>query len=377
MESCDPVTTPFDPIRIGDVRVKNRLAVAPMTTSQSHTDGSPSEDEARWLERLADDEYGIVITCAAAISKTSIAFHRQLSLGQDVFLPALEQLANRIKRSGQLAIVQLCHGGSRAIPELTGQPAYSASPYELDLPGFVSPLEMSTKQIEEIVTDFATAAARAARAGFDGIEIHGANGYLQTQFSSTMTNRRSDMWGGTLENRARFARECVRAIRANVPKDFVVGYRISFEGFGLETGLDLDENVQILRWLAEDGISWGHISHFDYTATSKKYPNRVLLSYVRERTDQAVPIIAVGGVKSRADAEQAMALGADIVAFARAAIGNARVPAKLAADEALSWTPFSREQLKQAAVSNAFQRYMTETFPVSTMNIVAADTAPP
>ncbi|MBL8938686.1 MAG: NADH:flavin oxidoreductase [Archangium sp.] len=352
--------------------LSNRLVVAPMTTSQSHADGSPSEADERWLGRLADDGYGVVITCAAAVSRTSIAFQRQLSFGDDALVPALSRLATTLRRPGQLLIAQLCHGGSRAIPSLTGQPAYSASRYELSVPGFVPPLELSSNQIEGIIDDFASAAARASAAGFDGIEVHGANGYLQTQFTSTMTNTRTDAWGGSLENRGRFARECVRAIRAKVPKDFVVGYRMSFEGFGLETGLDLDENVQLMQWLVEDGISWGHLSAFEFGALTRKYPTERLLPYVRSRVARDLPLIVAGGLKSRGDVEQALELGADLCSFARAAIGNAQLPARLARGDALAWTPFARARLRDLAVSDAFASYMTDTFPVSSMNIVGA-----
>lgn len=364
------MSSPFSPFTLAGHSLGNRLVVAPMTTSQSHTSGAPSEDEARWLSRLADDGYGVLITCAAAISKTSIAFHRQLSFGDEALLPELKTLAARLRRPGQLLIAQLCHGGSRAIPSLTGQPAYSASRYELPVEGFVPPLELSTRQIETIIDDFAMAAERAHRAGFDGVELHGANGYLQTQFTSTMTNQRTDAWGGSLENRGRFARECVRAIRAKVPASFVVGYRMTFEGMGLETGLDLDENVQLLQWLAEDGISWGHVSHFEFSARSQKHPTEPLLPYVRARVGAALPLIAVGGVRSQGDVEQAVSLGADLVAFSRAAIGNDRVPERLARGEALEWTPYSRERLRALAVSDAFMHYMSDTFPVSTLGIV-------
>lgn len=364
---------PFESFTLNGRTLRNRLAVAPITTTQSEVDGAPSAADLRWLGRLCDDGYGLVITCAAAVSKTSIAFPRQLTFGDEALLPKLTQLAAQLRRPDQLLVAQLCHGGSRTIPALTGRPAASASRYELPLPGFVPPLELTSVEIEGIIDDFATAADRAARAGFDGIEVHGANGYLQTQFTSTMTNRRTDGWGGGLEARARFARECVRAIRAKVPRDFIVGYRISLEGFGPETGLDLDENVQLLRWLAEDGISWAHLSHFEAAARAQKYPDRFLLSFVRAHVGDALPLISAGSVRSRADVERALELGADLVALARGAIGNDQAPARLERGEPLAWTPFSREHLRACAVSEALIDYMADTQPVASLKIVAAD----
>ncbi len=360
----------FSPFELRGRALANRLVIAPMTTTQSHADGSVSEAEAAWLERLADDGYGMVITCAAAISRTSIAFPNQLSFGDDRFVPALAALASRLRRPGSLMVAQLCHGGARAIPELTGQPAHSASSYELPIPGFVAPRELTVAQIEEIIEDFAVASERAARAGFDGIELHGANGYLFTQFTSTMTNRRTDAWGGTLERRARFSRETVRAIRARIPRDFIVGYRMSFEGMGLETGLDIDENVQVMRWLAEDGIDYGHVSHLSLAAPSAKHPDRIALTHIREGVGHALPLMCAGGVYRRADAERALELGADLVAIGRAAIGNANVPARLSRDESLTPTPYRRDHLARIGISDDFVRYLSTAVPVSSLHIV-------
>jgi 2,4-dienoyl-CoA reductase-like NADH-dependent reductase (Old Yellow Enzyme family) len=362
---------PFSEFQLGATTLKNRLAVAPMTTGQSNLDGSLSRAESSWLARLVDDGYGAVITCAAAISKGAVAFHNQLSFGDDSFLPALTDLTKRLNRKGSLLIAQLCHGGSRSIPELTGLPAHSASRYELPIPGFVPPIELSPSQIMQIIEEFAAAANRAYTAGFGGVELHGANGYLFTQFTSTMTNRRLDAWGGSLENRARFLREVVHAVRARVPKSFIIGYRMSFEGFGLETGLDIDENIQIIQWLAEDGIDYGHISHLDFAAKSVKYPDSIALSYIRARVDKALPLMCAGGVVSPRDLERALDLGADLVALGRAAIGNSHVPEKFKKDIALAEPPFSRSSLSELKVSNDFIRYMTTAFPVSTLNIVA------
>lgn len=362
----------FSPMRLGGKAIANRLAVAPMTTTQSHPDGSVSDAEAVWLERVAADGYGMVITCAAAISRTSIAFPNQMSLGDDGLLPGLRALAARMKRHPALAVVQLCHGGSRAIPSLTGVEAHSASRYELPgVPGFVPPRELSVPQIEAIVEDFAAAAARAAAAGFDGVELHGANGYLFTQFLSRMTNRRSDAYGGSLEHRARFSREVVRACRRRAPDGFVLGFRMSFEGAGLETGLDLDENIRVMDWLAEDGIDYGHVSHLDLAAPSVKYPADIALTRIRAGVDRRLPLVAAGSVMRRADAERALELGADIVALGRAAIGNDRVPARLAADEPLVRTPFDRDRLGALAVSDDFLRYITTAGPLASLRIVA------
>lgn len=362
----------FSPARLGGATLENRLAVAPMTTTQSHADGSVSDAEAAWLERLAADGYGMVITCAAAISRTSIAFPNQMSLGDDRLLPGLRALAARMKRHPSLAVVQLCHGGSRAIPSLTGVEAHSASRYDLPgVPGFVPPRALSIAQIEEIIEDFAGAAARAAEAGFGGVELHGANGYLFTQFISRMTNQRGDAYGGSLENRARFAREVVRACRRRVPGGFVLGFRMSFEGAGLETGLDLDENIRIMDWLAEDGIDYGHISHLDLGARSVKYPADVALTRIRAGVDRRLPLIAAGGVMSRADAERALDLGADLVAVGRAALGNTRLPARLAAGEPLARTPYDRDQLRALGVSYDLLRYLTTAGPLSSLRIVA------
>jgi 2,4-dienoyl-CoA reductase-like NADH-dependent reductase (Old Yellow Enzyme family) len=364
------MSTLFTGLRLGRSTIANRLAVAPMTTTQSHPDGSISEAESRWLERLAADGYGVVITCAAAVSRTSIAFPNQLSLGDDALLAGLSAVAARLAARGTLGVVQLCHGGARALPSLTGVEAHSASRYELPLPGFVAPRELSAAQIELIVEDFAAAGERAARAGFGGVELHGANGYLFTQFISTMTNHRRDAWGGSLENRARLARDVVRALRRRVPPGFVLGFRLSFENAGPETGLDLDENIQILEWLAEDGIDYGHLSHLNLAAPSVKYPREIALQYIRARVDRALPLMAAGGVVSRVDAERALELGADLVAVGRAAIGNTQLPARLARSEALARTPYEAASLAALGISDDFLRYLTTAGPLSSLNIV-------
>jgi len=350
----------FSPIELRNGSVlPNRLAVAPMTTTQSNADGSVSEADLIWLNRLASDGYGMVITCAAAISKDSIAFPNELSAGSDAMLPGLTKLAARLKHHRGAMVVQLCHGGSRTIPELTGTAACGPSRYrDPRRPVRTPPKELSKPQIAHIIEDFANASARVAKAGFDGVEIHGANGYLITQFVSPTTNLRDDEFGGSLANRARFAREVVRACRNKVPEGFVIGIRLSFESGGMRTKLDIDENIQIMNWLIEDGVDYAHISQWDLAEKSSKYPEKVALEYIHEKADRRVPLICAGGVTSVSDATKLRGFGADIVAVGRAAIGNARIPERFARGEALAPLPFAEEDLAKVGVSLEFISYL-------------------
>ena len=350
----------------------NRLAVAPMTTSQSNPDGTLSEDEIKWLERLASDNYGLVITCAAAISKKSIAFHNQLSVGTDDLLPSLTALANRLNKYKSKVVIQLCHAGSRAIPELTGTYAYSASSYSMpQLPNFVAPKELTIEQINEIIEDFANACQRVEKAGFAGIEFHGANGYLFTQFISKMTNLRNDEYGGSLENRSRFSREVVKACRNKVSKDFIIGFRISMENAWLETGLDIDENIKIINWLKEDGIDYIHISNMSFDVPSVKYPDKIALQYVCQNVNKELPVICAGSITTLENANKALEYGVSCVAFGRAAIGNADLPKYFEKGESLPFTtPFEIEILRKIAVSDTFIKYITAPGPLSSLKVI-------
>jgi 2,4-dienoyl-CoA reductase-like NADH-dependent reductase (Old Yellow Enzyme family) len=365
--------TVLQPFKLNSkIMLDNSLAVAPMTTSQSNSDGTVSEAESIWLERLAFDGYGLIITCAASISSTAIAFKNQLSIADDDKLPGLTQLAKRLSRYKSVVLVQLCHGGSRTIKELTGSDPYSASSYTMSqIPNFVPPKTLSLDQIGGIIDDFAKACGRVEKAGFAGVELHGANGYLFTQFISKMTNMRNDEFGGNLENRARFAREVIRACRKEISEDFIIGFRMSFENAGLETGLDIDENIQIINWLFKDGINYAHVSHMNYKANSVKYPDKIALQYIRKGIGPHASLIAAGNVTSLDDAEKAIACGANIVALGRAAIGNEKIPELFVSKKPVpSHTPYLQKDLLKLGVSKEFINYMKTAIPISSFNIV-------
>ncbi|MBK9000646.1 MAG: NADH:flavin oxidoreductase [Myxococcales bacterium] len=299
---------------------KNRLALAPLTNGQSNDDGTLTEEELRWLVRRARGGFGLVETCASHVSRDGQGFDGQLGVFDDSLVPGLSRLARGISEAGALGLVQLYHGGVRSPSRLTGAEPLSASAFSEDRPGFEPPRAAGAEDIERIIDDFGAAARRAERAGFAGVEIHGAHGYLLGQFLSREMNLRTDAWGGALEGRARLLRAVTARVRATVSSSFIVGVRLSPEDFGNARGLDLDDSVTTARWLAEDGADFVHVSLWDYTRKSAKYPDAHALPLFRSALPSEVVLVAAGKVWTRADAEALLGLGADLVAVGRAAI---------------------------------------------------------
>lgn len=326
----------FEPLTLPSGAVlKNRVALAPLTNQQSHEDGTLSADEERWLLRRARGGFGLVETCAAHVSREGQAFDRQLGIFDDALSPRLGELAAGIRGAGALGIVQLHHGGVRAPSRLTGEQPWSASAFTEEREGFEVPRAASEELIEATIERFAAAAERAARAGFGGVELHAAHGYVLSQFLSRTMNQRVDRWGGSLENRARFLLESLRASRQRTPRGFTIGVRLSPENFGLAHGLDLDETIEVARMLSSEGLDFLHLSLWDVSKNTQKYPEKHALPLFRAALP-GVPILAAGKVWTLAEAEAVLELGADVVALGRAAILNPEWP-ELAKDPA--WQP--------------------------------------
>lgn len=348
----------FDPIDLRNGSVsRNRIALAPMTNLQSAPDGTLGDDELRWLARRADDGFGIVMTCAAYVATDGKAWAGQLGVHDDRCIDGLRRLAGRIHDGGALAYVQLFHGGVRAASKHSGTRPWSASEFHEEGKSFEAPRAATEDDLARVIDQFAAAARRVLEAGFDGIELHGAHGYLLSQFLSTTMNRRDDRWGGPLANRALLIREVTRAVRAAVPIE--VGVRLSPEDFGYARGLDLDETVEVAGWLADDGADFIHASLWDVHAASKKRPETGALPLFRAALPAATRLWAAGSVWTRAEAEGVLAAGADIVALGRAAILNPDW-ARAASDPA--WQPrrppMSAEELGARSVSPTFVEYL-------------------
>lgn len=344
----------FDPLvfRSG-LRAPNRMVLAAMTNQQSHPDGSLSDEELRWLVRRAEGGFGTVTTCAAHVAKDGQGWPGELGVFDDSLLPGLRRLAAALRERGAASLVQIFHGGVRADRSVSGVQPWSATEGD-------GARAATEEDIHRVIAQFAAAAVRAQEAGFDGVEIHGAHGYLITQFLSAH-NQRSDGWGGDLVGRARLAREVMRAVRAATRPSFTVGIRLSPEDFGNAKGMDLDESVQTARWLCEDGADFIHASLWRALVKTKKYPDQHALPIFRAALPADVPLLTAGTIWTRDEADQVLALGADGVALARAGIVNPDWPKEARGE---GWEPkrppLTVAELEARALSPAFAGYMRQ-----------------
>lgn len=238
-----PEASLFDPLSVGRRKSRNRLFLAPMSVCYADSSGFVTDAQIEHYGRRALGGVGVVVTENFAVSPAGRQLPGQTNIWSDDHLPGLSRLAAEIKRHGALAIAQIVHAGRYAGPwgDYEAHPglAPSAIPFPLQPGRIVTPIEISTKQIADAICAFANAARLAQLAGFDGVEIHGAQGFLISQFLSPRSNKRHDVWGGDPGRRSRFAREVLAAVRSAVTDDFIVGWHMLSDelmegGYGLE-----------------------------------------------------------------------------------------------------------------------------------------------
>ncbi len=338
--------------------VRNRAVVAAMTNKQSNEDGSLSDEEINWLLRRAEGGFGIVTTCASHVVREGQGWDGEMGVWGDHQLPGLTRLADGIRERGALSLAQIFHGGMRCPQRLTGVQPVSASVNETSDSETGSTRELAGSEVEELVDAFASAAVRCETAGFDGVEIHGAHGYLICQFLGTGTNRRTDRWGGSLENRARFLLDIIARIREKTGEKFLVGVRISPEYNKI--GVNLDDSLDLVDLIVEAGVDYLHISCWDCFAPPAHHDDpRLLTEIFAERLAGRLPLISCGAVWSTAQAEEVMRQGADLVAVARSAIGHADWASHLGDPKYdPQRPPFSPEHLLSQGLSPTFVDYM-------------------
>ena len=278
------------------VTIKNRLVVAPMTHFGSQADGLISDQERTFLNNRAGD-MGLFITAATLVQKDGKAFHGQPEATGEHCLDSLKETAQILQQQGAKAILQIHHGGSKAIDELLdGLDKISASASEAE-----HTREATAEEVEALIASYAQAADLALRAGFDGVEIHGANGYLIQQFYSAQSNRRNDQWGGSLENRMRFPLAVIDAVVAVREKhqrnDFIIGYRFSPEEPG-DDGLTMTETGALIDALVQKPLQYLHVSLWEFDKKIRRGGDtaQTRMQFIHERINGKLPLIGVGNL---------------------------------------------------------------------------------
>lgn len=302
-------------------RLQNRIVMAPVTTQSSFFDGTVSNDEVKFYQMRSG--VGMIIAEVANINKEGKGFEGELSVAEDRFIPGLSKLANAIHLKGSKAVLQIFDAGRKTNRQILRriQPRSASAVAPHRNPDEV-PRELTDDEIEQVIADFGAATLRAVKAGFDGVEIHGANTYLLQQFFSPHSNRRTDKWGGNIEKRMNFIKAVIAEVRRVVakyaPADFIVGYRFSPEELS-NPGIRIADTLKLVAMLSEQPIDYLHSSMGDRKRTSllnkddQEELNHKILTVIDERK----PLIEVGSVQTPTDAEMALNEGATLVAMGR------------------------------------------------------------
>lgn len=323
------MTSLFEPGRIGPVEVPNRIVMAPMTTRAADTEGFVTAQTIAYYTARARGGVGLVTVEMASPERCGRHRRRELGIFDDRFLPGLARLARAIRAEGAKASIQLGHAGGHTREDICGeQPiAPSAIPHLVEevTTETITPVAMSTQRIEETTANFVAAAQRARAAGFDCVEIHAAHGYLISQFHTPFENRRSDAYGGSLENRARFGLELTRRVKSAVAGLGVV-YRLSVDDF-FPDGLQATDGLTIAIWAARSGADAVHVAAGHYRSLPEAagmippmaQPEATFLKFARALKPRlSVPVIAVGRLGEPGLAQAALAQGAcDFIALGR------------------------------------------------------------
>ncbi|MBV1882679.1 MAG: NADH:flavin oxidoreductase [Pseudomonadales bacterium] len=334
--------------------MKNRFMLAPLTNTQSHEDGTMSDDEYRCLVKRAEGGFGLTMTCAAHVQANGQGFPGQLGIFDDKHLPGLTKLATGIKNNDSIAIVQLHHAGMRSPNELIGETSVCPSDNEE-----FDARAMSLKEVDELINEFIEAAVRAEKAGFDGVELHGAHGYILGQFLSSEINLREDSYGGSFANRSKPINKIIEGIRTRCHPEFVIGLRLSPERFGMQLGEIIKYSQQLM---SEDNIDFLDISLWDVfkEPVEKAYQGRSLISYFTELDRGNVRLGVAGKIRTGDDALKTLEENVDWIMLGRAAILHHDFPNQLNTDKNFKPTslPVSREYLAKEGLGPAFIDYM-------------------
>ncbi|OEC86243.1 NADH-dependent flavin oxidoreductase [Acinetobacter sp. YK3] len=325
-------STLFVPSELVDgITLRNRIVMAPMTTWSGNEDGTVSEQELKYISQRAQ-EVGLVITGCTHVQENGIGFTNEFAAFDDRFTPSLTSLANAAKSGGAPAILQIFHAGNKAVPSLipnsdlvsASNLAAPAGPFN---DGQLKSRALSHQEILGVIQAFGQTTRRAIEAGFDGIELHGAHGFLIQNFFSPLFNQREDEWGGSLEKRMRFPIEVVkevkRVIQQYAKKPFALGYRISVEEYD-EGGLRIADSLQLIDRLIDAEIDYLHVSLVDLLNSKpiNAIDDQLIIKQVIDYVGDQLPVMAAGKILTPDQAKMALNWGLSFVAVGKGLIIN-------------------------------------------------------
>ena len=349
----DPLTFSHGPA------MKNRFMLAPLTNRQSYEDGRISQEEFRWLTMRAQGGFGLTMTCASHVQAIGKGFPGQLGIWSDEHIAGLTRLVGTTHSHQSIAISQLHHAGMGSPKEIIGEAAVCPSNDEK-----TGARALSRSEVKQLIEDFISAAVRAEKSGFDGVELHGAHSYILCQFFSSEINRRDDEYGGDLENRSRILFEIIDGVRSRCGKDFILGVRLSAERFGMK----LNDSVQIAqRLMSEDNIDFLDMSLWDVFKEPEEetHQGRTLMSFFTELDRHNTRLGVAGKIRTPREAEATLAAGVDWIMLGRAAMLQHDFPNRYKANPSFRPVemPVTRKYLENEGISKKFQGYIEGRWP--------------
>ena len=335
--------------------MKNRFMLAPLTNSQSHEDGVMSEEEFKWLTMRAKGGFGLTMTCASHVQAIGKGFPGQMGVFSDDHLEGLTRLAKEINDQDSISIVQLHHAGMRSPKELIGEDPVCPSDNEE-----FSARALTLDEVKILRDDFISAAKRSEKAGFHGVELHGAHGYIICQFLSDEVNLRDDEYGGDLEGRALLLNEIIDGVRSECSNDFMLGVRLSSERFGIK----LSESKKLAQQLMlSNKLDFLDMSLWDCfkEPQEEKFKGKTLLEHFSELEKGNTRLGVAGNIRTPQNAIKAIEHDIDWLMLGRAAILNHNFPKLF--EENHEFTPpeipVTEEYLSQEGLSPKFIAYMS------------------
>jgi len=299
----------FEPFQIGNIEIKNRFMRSATYYGLSDEDGFVGDESVELMKRLASNDVGLIVTGYAYVQKNGQCFIDMNGIQDDDHIPGYRKMVKAVHDLGGKIVMQIVHGGigANTVAQTNGDLVAVSTPD--DASGRrIKPRLLSDGDIEGIIDAFGQAARRVQEAGFDGVQIHGAHGYLVTQFLSPLSNRREDKWGGSLENRMRFVVETTRAMKRSVDESFPVMIKLGCRDYSDSTdGFPIEEGAQVVKALEEEGHCHVEISHGMVDGSHRKMSTGITGSeqeaymlpdaeVVRQAT--SMPLGLVGGMRS-------------------------------------------------------------------------------